>query len=261
MIQEEFDWEYYQKFNDSIRKGNHFDNNYTCWSIIKNTPDDSPLRKEIDDLRKLLCKNHEVSPKTFIDIVLYIEFLEWKLYLLNVRRFMGLGITFGVFNTETLINELRIEKFQRRFETLKFSNHCYPDRMVDSNEISSFALTYNMDFEEFSFLDVSIATGIPDYIIHAITIGSIRYIENRYTIPELVRMPLWNNGEETYSRCFMVNDIVHERIYHYYKSLMKEITERQRDNNDSGKNGMYNILTGERVQPKDGTYYIDDYTP
>lgn len=255
MIQEEFDWVYYQEFNEDIRNGEHFDNNYTCWSILKKTHDDSPLRKEIDDLRKLLCKNHEVAPKTFIDIILYIEYLEWKLYILDVRRFMRLGITFGTFNTETLINELRIERFQRRFETLQFSNHCYPDMMLDSKEDASFVLTYNLDFEKFSFLDVSIATGISDYIKHAINIGSNRCVENSYSIPELVRMPI----QETYSRCFMGNDIVHGRIYHHYKSVMKEMAETNRYNNVSNKNGIQNILTGGTVRQNDGTYYIDDF--
>lgn len=259
MEAKEFDWDYYEKYEEDIRNGKHFDNNYMCWTILKKSHLDSPLTREIEDFRKLLCGNHKYAPKTFIDILLYIEYLEWRLYLLDVRRFMRIGRTYEVFSKDTLVKELNIDKFQRRFDTLMFSTDCYPDKMIDNKDNAGVALTYDSDFEQFSILDVSIATGIEGYIKHAINIGCDRYIENSYIIPELVPKP---TGEE-YCRCFIPSLIIHENIYKKYRNANNKSIETsnvtKHITQSSKSEGIYNIFTGEIVRPKDGTYYIDDF--
>ena len=254
----DIDWDYLEKNQEQVLEGKFFENNYTCWCILKNAPSEerSKIIEKKELLKSFLKMNYGHNNRSILDIVLYLEFLEWKLYLLDVKNFIDYGIKLEIFNSNIRVSELDIELFERDLDDIwYFPGICANQPNIKSDK-GKIKLNYSEFLESFTLLDVAIMLDNSQYIFETIDKGCNECCEIPYVVPYLEPDGYWY---------FSVRTFINKEIYNRYKKSYDEklnIKEIKSPSTSTVNKGMYNILTGGRVKPSgDGTYYLDDFLP
>ena len=262
-MKNEFDWDYYEKYHDEIISGIHFDNNYTCWRILShNCTDDlitNTYLQRIDCLKGLLKCFFDANRMAFTNLILMIEYFEWLLYLNKVYNFMANGIKLHKLSANATIETLNIDQFIRNFVALKYF-YGRPSHVAET------LLDYSDNYKNFTVLNIGLALEKGEYISFALANGCNQYQHTEYHVPD----KNWgfddiNQGIIKGMNHYFLTHITHESLYKLYltreeeKQKLKQGHTITSDDASSKQVGIYNLLTGEIVKPRDGTYYIDDF--
>lgn len=258
-----FDCEYYEKYSEDVINGSRFDNNYTCWRILSIEFDkgntNNPHVKSIQELKSMLNVNFEENRVAFLNLLTLIEYKEWLLYLQKVHRFIARGLIYNSISPSCTLSELCIDKFERRFQDIKFVSGLRTDLLNGNQDIAGQILDYSDNQDRFTILDVSLALNIYSFIHHAIAKGCEKYMDDlSYIIPTLSLY--CNNLADNAIPMFGVSLVSHSSIL---KSFQKEKSRKKQQNQlhyaPEQSGGIFNTFTGEIVKPKDDGFYIDDF--
>lgn len=246
----DLDSDYYEAFREDVISRKKFDNNVTCWRILTSDMEGKGISERQDLLLNALRLISNDWRESYSDLLIYLEYLNWKNYLSRIYEFLKTGIQLNVLGPKTTIAELQIESFQPKMENYPFfvyrnSLNCY-ERV---KAISGF--DYNKNFNRLNLLDIALILESKEQALAAIELGVKDYIEDTYYIPQLS-----TESEQSYGLYYFTIRRITTKINYENYTRQNADFKRAPSNNDSPDEEMYNILTRRYVK---GPYYINDF--
>lgn len=216
--------------------------------------------------RSINCEDELIN-----NILANISFYDWHIFLYKLFYYFKKGISSGIFDIKEPVSQcnipdntdirflyytnLRIEFCGEDKHIELTDSKANPDEFEDLYNKKEIFLNYHTEWRHFTLLDIAIAlhSGVfisyEKYISEAINMGSTEFHEIEYLIPFIDYVPTIFT-----TRIFKFQDVILN-----YNSLKESNKAKNRTCNVSESKGIFNILTGEYVQPRDGTFYIDDF--
>lgn len=256
-MEENFDWDHFEQVSEIIKKGELFENSPMAFNIVKSTINTDIEKYNIEKYKKHLHFIYDENVDGLFDVLLYIEYLEYIIYLKGVLRFMLLGISHGDFKISDTISICNIPEFNFRvLPQLKFTENVkyrileggslYFEKYNEAPQGKKQLLTYNVDINGFNILDIALFINDVKLLDEVHGMGINTFHDNTFTFPYI------NWGECTVKKVSLSGT-----YSEYLKSKEGNKAQTQRNNNEC--RGIYNSLTGEYVKPQNGTFYIDDF--
>lgn len=191
-----------------------------------------------------------------INILAFISFAEWNIFLLKLFQYIKKGVSEGIFDKDVTVGQLDFIKTPADYDDkyyknvyLKFVNKRIEG--VDSSRKIMVELEYYHNLSSFTLLDIAIALHSaaiipPDkFVSECKSLGVTKYHKCEYDIPFIDFTP----------DRFTVRKFRHEDIIRNYLS---HLNTKPTASFSTG-HGIYNSLSGEYVRPNDDTFYIDDF--
>lgn len=227
----------------------------------------------VEFFKKAMNAFYEDNKDCLSDILQYIEYMEFRTFMYKISYFFIRGLEHGNFSISDKLNLCNVPSYQFRYYKLDY----YPRTGFRDTESGGFIilrtdskvlpinLNYNLNYNNFNILYAALFLNDKELIKIALDKGIVDCQEISLKEPYIFRTFDYNYSHNL-SHYFFWRDIsFKQRLEEYYESIKpKQIDSTHSTNrhpNVPSSNGIFNILTGEVVRPRDDTYYIDDFRP
>lgn len=226
----------------------------------------------VELFKKAMKAFYEDNKDCLSDILQYIEYMEFRTFIYKISYFFIRGLDHSKFSITDTLSCCNVPDYQFRYYKLDYTKSGFKDTknggfviLRTDPKVAPINLNYNLTYKNFSLLDAALFLNDKELIKTALDKGAVDYQEISYKEPYIFKTFDYCYSEEL-SHYFFSRDISFKhRLKEYLESMQPQKRDSTNSTNSnqnlSSSQGITNILTGEVVKPRDGTYYIDDFRP
>ena len=254
-----------------IESNTIFENSFLCFNLIARVIKQIKEPDYYLELYKNFLKSAYEDNKDCLESALqYMEYAEFKVFLYKLSYFFIRGIQHGVFTKFDRFEKCNVPEFTFRYFVLGYYRTGLTDlqnggyTFIRTQEPkNSINLNYNINYKNFNLLEAALFLQDRELISIALDLGYTEFERLDFKVPFILKT-CDSNYSYDLSLNFSYKDINLENTYHSYIDSLKPKEKKEEQiptSQHKQDEGIFNILTGEIVKPRNGTYYIDDFRP